>query len=126
MTAVIKTEQAPQAIGPYSQAIKAGNFLFTSGQIAINPQTGELVAGGIEVQIKQVMENVKHILAAAGLNFSHVVKTTVFLTNMADFAVVNRVYGEYFGNNPPARSCVAVAALPKGALVEIEVVAMRG
>lgn len=123
MKEVIKTEQAPQAIGPYSQAIKAGDFLYASGQIAINPQNGELVSGGIEAQTRQVMENIKHILAAAGLNFTHVVKTTVFLVSMDDFAVVNRIYGEYFPENSPARSCVAVAALPKGALVEVEVVA---
>lgn len=123
MAEVIKTDQAPQAIGPYSQGIKAGDFLFASGQIAIDPANGNLVSGGIEAQTRQVMENVKHILAAAGLNFSHVVKTTVFITDMSDFAVVNKIYGEYFTNNPPARSCVAVAALPKGALVEVEVVA---
>lgn len=124
MKEVIKTIQAPQAIGPYSQGIKVGNTLYVSGQIAINPQTGELVAGGIETQTRQVMENIKHILAAAGLDFANVVKTTVFLTDMANFAVVNKIYGQYFAANPPARSCVAVVALPKGALVKVEVVAM--
>lgn len=123
MSEVIKTNQAPQAIGPYSQGIKAGDFLFASGQIAIDPATGNLVEGGIEAQTRRVMENVQHILAAAGLNFSQVVKTTVFITDMGDFAAVNKIYGEYFTSNPPARSCVAVAALPKGALVEVEVIA---
>lgn len=125
MAEVIATAQAPAAIGPYSQAILAGGVLYASGQIAIDPQTGELVAGGIAAQTKQVLENIRHILSAAGLDFAQVVKTTVFLTNMADFAVVNNIYGQYFAANPPARSCVAVAALPKGALVEVEVVARR-
>lgn len=125
MSEVIKTNQAPQAIGPYSQGIKAGDFLFASGQIAIDPATGNLVEGGIEAQTRRVMENVQHILDAAGLNFSQVVKTTVFITDMGDFAAVNKIYGEYFTSNPPARSCVAVAALPKGALVEVEVIACK-
>lgn len=125
MKEAIKTEHAPRAIGPYSQAIQANGFLFASGQIAINPATGELVPGGIEAQTEQVMENIKQILSAAGLNFSHVLKTTVFITSMGDFATVNRIYGRYFDDTPPARSCVAVAELPKGALVEIEIVAGR-
>lgn len=123
MKEVIRTANAPQAIGPYSQAIRVGDFLFASGQIPINPASGEIVAGGIEEQTGQVMENIKQVLAAAGLDFSHVVKTTVFITSMADFAAVNQIYGRYFPENPPARSCVAVAELPKGARVEVEVIA---
>ena len=123
MAEVIKTNQAPQAIGPYSQGIKTDELLFASGQIAIDPANGNLVDGGIAAQTRRAMENVKNILVAAGLNFSHVVKTTVFLTDMGDFATVNKIYGEYFPSNPPARSCVAVAALPKGALVEVEIIA---
>ncbi|OAT86107.1 RidA family protein [Desulfotomaculum copahuensis] len=125
MKEAIKTGRAPQAIGPYSQAVRTGDFLFASGQIAINPATGELVPGGIEAQTEQVMENIKQILAAAGLNFSHVLKTTVFITSMNDFATVNQIYGRYFDDTPPARSCVAVAELPKGALVEIEIIARQ-
>jgi len=123
MKEVIRTANAPQAIGPYSQAIRVGDFLFASGQIPIDPASGEIVAGGIEEQTGQVMENIKQVLAAAGLDFSHVVKTTVFITSMADFAAVNQIYGRYFPENPPARSCVAVAELPKGARVEVEVIA---
>lgn len=123
MKEVIKTANAPQAIGPYSQAIRVGDFLFASGQIPIDPASGEIVAGGIEEQTVRVMENIKQVLAAAGLDFSHVVKTTVFITSMADFAAVNQIYGRYFPENPPARSCVAVAELPKGARVEVEVIA---
>lgn len=125
MKQVIKTEKAPKAIGPYSQAIMIGDFLFASGQIAINPATGEIVEGGIEAQTKQVMENVKNILQAAGMDFSNVVKTTVFITNMNDFAKVNEIYATYFTDNPPARSCVEVSKLPKGALIEVEVIAHR-
>ncbi|MDQ0287356.1 2-iminobutanoate/2-iminopropanoate deaminase [Desulfofundulus luciae] len=125
MREVIKTNKAPQPIGPYSQAMKVGGFLFVSGQIGINPQTGELVPGGIEAQTKQVMENIKQILSAAGMEFDHVVKTTVFITNIDDFATVNRTCGQYFSELPPARSCVAVAILPKGALVEVEIIACR-
>ncbi|MFO7152838.1 MAG: RidA family protein [Bacillota bacterium] len=125
MKQVIKTEKAPKAIGPYSQAIMIGDFLFASGQIAINPATGEIVEGGIEAQTKQVMENVKNILQAAGMDFSNVVKTTVFITNMNDFAKVNEIYATYFTENPPARSCVEVSKLPKGALIEVEVIAHR-
>lgn len=123
MKEVIRTANAPQAIGPYSQAIRVGDFLFASGQIPIDPASGEIVAGGIEEQTVRVMENIKQVLAAAGLDFSHVVKTTVFITSMADFAAVNQIYGRYFPENPPARSCVAVAELPKGARVEVEVIA---
>lgn len=123
MKEVIETTQAPQAIGPYSQARMFGGSLFSSGQIPINPQTGEVVAGGIEAQAKQVMENLKQVLLAAEMNFDDVVKTTVFITNMDNFSAVNEIYGRYFTNKLPARSCVAVASLPKGVLVEIELIA---
>ncbi|ADL08535.1 RidA family protein [Thermosediminibacter oceani] len=125
MKKVIKTDMAPKAIGPYSQAVMVGDFLFASGQIAINPATGEIVEGGIEAQTRQVMENVKNILKAANMDFSNVVKTTVFITNMDDFAKVNEIYAEYFSENPPARSCVEVSRLPKGVLIEVEVIAHR-
>ena len=122
----IRTAAAPAAIGPYAQAVAAGGYLFASGQIAIDPATGQLVDGGAEAQTRQVMANVAAVLAAAGLAFADVVKTTIFLTDMADFAAVNAVYGECFDGGPvPARSTVAVAALPRGSAVEIEVVAQR-
>jgi 2-iminobutanoate/2-iminopropanoate deaminase len=117
----ITTENAPAAVGPYSQAIRAGDFLFASGQIPLTPK-GELVTGGIEAQTGQVCENIKAVLDAAGASFSDVVKTTVFLTDMDNFAAVNAVYAEYF-TALPARSCVEVSKLPKNAAVEIEVVA---
>ena len=120
----IHTTAAPAAIGPYSQAVAAGAYLFTSGQIGLDPATGELVAGGVQAQTRQVMANLAAVLAAAGLAFGDVVKTTIFLAEMNDFGVVNTVYGEAFeGLAPPARSTVAVAALPRGARVEIEAVA---
>ena len=122
----IHTEAAPAAIGPYSQAIRVGDMLFTSGQIPTDPKTGEFVAGGIKEQTTQVLENLKAILAQAGIDFTHVVKTTVFLQSMGDFAAMNEVYAKYLapaGAVPPARSTVQVAALPKNALVEIEVIA---
>ena len=118
----ITTEKAPAAIGPYSQAIAAGNFLFASGQIPINPESGEVVAEGIEAQAEQVMKNVGAILEAAGTNYANVVKTTCFLADMADFAAFNGVYEKYF-TEKPARSCVAVKALPKNVLCEVEVIA---
>lgn len=121
---IISTDKAPGAIGPYSQAIEANGFLFASGQIALSPETGEVVGSTIEEQTKQVCENVGGILRAAGLDFSHVVKTTCFLADMADFAAFNEVYGGYF-TGKPARSCVAVKALPKGVLCEIEVIAVK-
>lgn len=123
MKEVIETEQAPQAIGPYSQARRSGDYLFTSGQIPINPQTGAIVAGGIAAQAEQVMENLKQVLSAADMNFNDVLKTTVFITDMNHFAAVNEVYGRYFTDKLPARSCIAVAGLPKGALVEVEIIA---
>ena len=120
---VISTQKAPAAIGPYSQAIKVGNLLFASGQIPINPATGTIVEGGIKEQTRQSLTNVKAILEEAGLTLSDVVKTTVFLADMNDFADMNGVYAEFFSEPYPARSAVAVKTLPKGASVEIEVVA---
>jgi 2-iminobutanoate/2-iminopropanoate deaminase len=122
----IATIDAPAAIGPYSQAIRVGDMLFTSGQVALDPKTGNLVAGGITEQTTRVLENLKAVLGAAGIEFVHVVKTTVFLKDMKDFAAMNAIYATYFapeGTVPPARSTVQVAALPKDALVEIECIA---
>ena len=121
---IIFTDKAPKAIGPYSQAIRTESLVFTAGQAGLNPETGELVEGGIEAQTRQALTNLKNVLEAAdsGLNFA--VKTTVFLKNMNDFSKMNGIYSEFFPENPPARSTIAAAALPKGALVEIEVVAM--
>ncbi len=126
MKEVIKTAEAPAAIGPYSQgiAVPCGKMIFTAGQIAINPKSGELVNGGIVDQTKQVLENVKSILAASGATLEDVVKTTVFLHSMDDFALMNETYARYFPSNPPARSTVEVAKLPKGAKVEIEALAV--
>jgi len=122
----IATNDAPAAIGPYSQAVRVGDMLFTSGQIPIDPATGKLVSGDITAQTTRVLENLKAVLAAAGIDMIHVVKTTVFLKDMKDFAAMNEVYAKYFapaGVVPPARSTVQVAALPKDALIEIECVA---
>ena len=124
MKNVISTEKAPKAIGPYSQAIEAAGLLFASGQIPIVPATGEIVAGGIEEQTMQVLSNVEAILAAKGLGFSDGVKTTVFLSDMNDFATVNGIYAKAFVENPPARSCVQVARLPKDVKIEIETIAV--
>ncbi len=122
----IHTVAAPGAIGPYSQAVAAGAYVFTSGQIGLDPASGQLVDGGIESQTRQVMANLAAVLAAAGLTFADVVKTTIFLVGMEDFSAVNGVYGESFEDGPkPARSTVAVAALPRGALVEIDAIALR-
>jgi 2-iminobutanoate/2-iminopropanoate deaminase len=120
----VATDKAPAAIGPYAQAIKANGMLFCSGQIPLDPATGELVAGGVAAQTGQVMENIAAVLAAAGTGFGQVVKTTIFLTDMGDFGVVNEIYGRCFADHKPARSTVAVRSLPRGALVEIEVVAL--
>lgn len=120
----ISTNKAPAAIGPYSQAIEVNGFLFASGQIALSPETGKVVGRTIEEQTVRVCENVKGILEAAGLDFSHVVKTTCFLADIGDFAAFNAVYGEYF-TSKPARSCVAVKGLPKGVLCEVEVIAAK-
>jgi 2-iminobutanoate/2-iminopropanoate deaminase len=122
----IATKDAPAAIGPYSQAIRSGDMLFASGQIGLDPATGQLVPGGIAEQTKRVFENIKAVLAEAGLDVKHVVKTTVYLKSMSDFAIVNEIYASFLAPPsvvPPARSTVAVAGLPKDALVEIEVIA---
>ncbi len=119
----IKTEQAPQAIGPYSQAIVADGMLYASGQIPIDPASGVIEADGIEAQTKRVLDNIKAILSSSKLDFCDVVKTTVFLTDINDFAAVNEIYAQYFSAPYPARSCVQVAALPKSAKIEIEIVA---
>ncbi|HJV65886.1 MAG TPA: RidA family protein [Geomonas sp.] len=123
---IIATEQAPKAIGPYSQGVKAGGFLFLSGAIALDPVTGEMVKGGIEAETERVMTNIEALLAAAGIGFGDVVKTVIYLANMGDFATVNGIYGRYFDANPPARVTVEVKGLPRGALVEIEVTACCG
>ena len=118
----ISSPRAPKAIGPYSQAIKAGGFVFLSGQLPANPANGE-ISGDIKAQTKQSLENIRAILAASDANLQSVVKTTVFLNDINDFAAMNEVYKQYFDHDPPARSCVQVAAIPKGALVEIEAIA---
>ena len=126
MKQIIATERAPQAIGPYSQAIVANGFVFASGQIPIDPATGQFVEGGIVEQTEQVLRNVSNLLEAAGTSLSRVVKTTVFLADMNDFAAMNETYASFFGENPPARSTVQAARLPRDARVEIEVVALAG
>lgn len=123
---VINTSHAPAAIGPYSQAIRLGNLVFTAGQVALDPATGQLVEGDVVAQTERVMQNLQAVLSGAGCGFENVVKTTVFLQDMADFAAMNGVYGRFFPQNPPARSTVQVAGLPKNAKVEIEVVAFVG
>lgn len=120
-----QTDRAPKPVGPYSQAVEAGGFVFCSGQIAIDPKTGEVFTGAIEKQAEMVMENIKAVLQAADLSMKNIVKTGIFLIRMSDFAKVNEVYAKYFPENPPARSTVAVAELPKGVHVEIEVIAKR-
>lgn len=121
----ISTTAAPAAIGPYSQAIVAGKLVFTSGQIPLDPATQQLVTGDVRAQAERVMENLSAVLAAAGSSFAEVVKTTIYLADLGDFAVVNEVYGKRFSGAPPARSTVQVAALPKGARVEIDVIAVK-
>ena len=125
MANVIHTTNAPAAVGPYSQAMDCGDFVFCSGQIPLVPETGLMVEGGIEAQARQMFANIKAVLNAAGLDFCNVVKTTVFMTDLGQFATFNGIYAEYFPENPPVRSCVEVSALPKGALVECEVIAKR-
>ena len=121
----IKTSAAPEAIGPYSQAVTVNNIVYTSGQIPVNPVSGA-IPEGIEAQVKQVFENIKNLLIASGTSINNVIKTTVFIKNMQDFPVVNSVYAEYFTEPYPARSCVEVSALPKGVLIEVEAIAEIG
>jgi|SRR3990172_202528 len=120
----VQTDKAPKAIGPYEQAIKVDGFVFTAGQIPLDPRTGTIVEGDIAAQTRQVLENLKGVLEAAGSSLDRAVKATVFLKNMADFAAMNEVYAQYLGNSKPARSTVAVAELPRGVLVEIDLVAL--
>lgn len=125
MSEAIRSEAAPAPIGPYSQAVRSGREVFCSGQVALDPKTGELTGGGdVAAQTRQALENLSAVLAAAGLSFADVVKTTIFLIDMNDFAAVNEVYAEYVGETKPARSTVAVAGLPKGARVEIDAIAV--
>jgi 2-iminobutanoate/2-iminopropanoate deaminase len=124
MRDVIATEQAPKAIGPYSQAIRAAGFVFTSGQVAIDPATQQVIAGDVAAQTERVMKNLTALLEASGSSLQKVVRSTVFLKNMGDFAAMNEVYGRYFTQTPPARSTVEVARLPKDVLVEIDVIAL--
>jgi len=121
---IIATDQAPKAIGPYSQAIRVGNILYTSGQIALDPATGNLVEGDFAAQARRVFENLKAVLAAGGTSFGNVVKATVYLTDLANFVTLNEIYASYFGDTKPARTTVGVAQLPKGGLVEIDLIAL--
>jgi 2-iminobutanoate/2-iminopropanoate deaminase len=123
---IVLSPNAPQPIGPYSQAIRAGDLVFCSGQIALDPATGEMKNGSVEEETKQVLKNLRHVLTTAEVSFANVVKTTIFLTDMQDFATVNRIYEEMIGTARPARSTIQVAALPKGAKVEIECIAVLG
>jgi 2-iminobutanoate/2-iminopropanoate deaminase len=123
---VVQTAKAPQAIGPYSQAIRTEQFIFVSGQVPLNPETGELIEGDISAQTGQVLQNIENVLQEAGSSLAHVVKTTIFITDMDDFPVVNAAYEEFFRSDPPARSTIQVAGLPKGARVEIEAIALLG
>ena len=125
MSKVVFAPGAPAAVGPYSHAVDCGEFVFLSGQVPLVPETGVLAEGGIEGQARQMFANIRAVLEACGLSFENVVKTTVFMTDLADFGKLNEIYAEYFPENPPARSCVQVAALPKGAMVETEVIAKR-
>lgn len=121
---IIATDKAPKAIGPYSQAIRSGNILYTSGQIALDPATGNLVDGDFAAQVRRVFENLKAVLTAGGTDFSRVVKATVYLTDLANFATLNEIYASNFGDTKPARTTVGVLQLPKGALVEIDLIAI--
>jgi 2-iminobutanoate/2-iminopropanoate deaminase len=125
MKKIIETRQAPAAIGPYSQAIEIDDMVFMSGQVGLDPKKGSIVSGGIEHETRQVLDNIREVLRAAGLGFGDVVKTTIFLISLADFEIVNSVYSQHFTEGFPARSTVQVAALPRGAMVEIEVIAKR-
>lgn len=124
MREIVHTDRAPQAIGPYSQAVRAGNLVFASGQIPTDPATGEFVPGGIAEQTEQILQNLSAVLEAAGTGLNRVVKTTVFLAEMSDFAAMNEVYARFFSQNPPARSTVAAAGLPRNARVEIDAIAL--
>jgi 2-iminobutanoate/2-iminopropanoate deaminase len=124
MKKIISTSEAPSAIGSYSQAVGSGKFLFCSGQIPLDPKSGQIVSGDIEAQTRRVLDNIAAVLRAEGLTFDNVVKTTIFLTDLGDFQTVNEIYGSYFKQEPPARSTVQVSALPKGAKLEIEVIAV--
>ena len=121
---IVKTDKAPKALGPYSVGVLVGSFIFTSGQLGLDPQTGEIVQGGVEAETKQALSNIRSVLEAADSGLDRVIKTTVFLRDMADFAKMNAVYGSFFKDNFPARSTVQVAALPKAGAVEIEVIAL--
>jgi 2-iminobutanoate/2-iminopropanoate deaminase len=124
MKKIVSTTEAPAAVGPYSQAVRVGQFVFTAGQIPLDPQSGQIVSEDISEQARRVLDNLTAVLKAENLTFDHIVKTTIFLTDMNDFAAVNEVYAGYFSQQPPARSTVAVSALPKGARVEIECIAV--
>ena len=126
MKKIILTNEAPAAIGPYSQAVRSGRFLFCSGQIPLDPKSGQIITGDIAAQTQRVMDNIGSILRAEGMTFDSIVKTTIFLTNLDNFQTVNKAYGSYFKQDPPARSTVQVSALPRGANVEIEVIAASG
>ena len=126
MKKIIKTADAPQAIGPYSQAVEAGGFVFVSGQVPIDPKTGNVIQSDIKEQMKRVMENAKSILAVAGCDMKAVVKSTIYLKNMSDFAAVNEIYGSYFPSDPPARATVEVSRLPKDVTVEMDFIAWKG
>lgn len=120
---IVRTDNAPQAIGPYSQGVGFGNLFFFSGQVPIDPDTGDVVEGDIERQTRQVMANLDSVLEASGLEFSHVLRTTIYLADMDDYSTVNEIYGEFFDDNPPARACVEVSRLPKDVGVEIDMIA---
>jgi 2-iminobutanoate/2-iminopropanoate deaminase len=124
MKKIVSTNEAPAAIGPYSQAVRSGRFLFCSGQIPLDPKSGQIVPGDIAAQTRRVLDNIAAVLRAEGLSFDNVVKTTIFLTDLGDFQTVNEIYGSYFKQDPPARSTVQVSALPKDAHVEIEIIAV--
>jgi 2-iminobutanoate/2-iminopropanoate deaminase len=124
MKKIIATTEAPAAVGPYSQGVRIGNLVFCSGQIPLDPKNAQLIQGDIKQQTQRVMDNISAVLRAEGLGFENIVKTTIFLTNLGDFQTVNELYGSFFKSDPPARSTIQVAALPKGASVEIEVIAV--
>ncbi|PYL09859.1 MAG: reactive intermediate/imine deaminase [Verrucomicrobia bacterium] len=126
MKKIISTSEAPAAVGPYSQAVRVGSTIYFAGQIPLDPKTGQIVSGGIDVQSRRVLDNIAAVLGAEGLSFDNIVKTTIFLTDLADFQTVNEIYADYFTQAPPARSTVQVPALPKGARIEIEVIAVAG